>query len=175
MPGGILPGAKTPHFAPGNPFFPPPGAKQGKIAPGGRRCLTRADNLGCIIGKSAPQRLLNHAAGCKMGPNCTPIRFAAAGGEDVRGPAPVCPCCRGVCASRAVGAAAAGAEGRKACGVQSDKHFLLGWLQPHRLCRKHRVQVACWFSSRLLAVWEEIPDQVGHDKDPGRKDLLFRK
>ena len=77
--------------------------------------------------------------------------LAAAGGEDVRGPAPVCPCCRGVCASRAVGAAAAGAEGRKACGLQSDKHFLLGWLQPHRLCRKHRVQVACSFSSRPLA------------------------
>ena len=33
MPGGILPGAKTPHFAPGNPFFPPPGAKPVLFAP----------------------------------------------------------------------------------------------------------------------------------------------
>ena len=40
--------------------------------------------------------------------------------------------------SRAWGTAVAGAGGRKDCGVQSDKHFLLGWMQPHRLCRKHR-------------------------------------
>lgn len=56
-------------------------------------------------------------------------------------------------------------EEEKACGVQADKHFLLGWLQPHRLCRKHRVLVACSFSSRLLAIGNEMPDQVGHDAD----------
>lgn len=33
VPGGILPGAKTPHFAPGNPFFPLPGAKPVLFAP----------------------------------------------------------------------------------------------------------------------------------------------
>ena len=49
--------------------------------------------------------------------------LAAAGGEDVRGPAPVCLCCRGVCGGRALGAADAGAGGSKACGVQADKHF----------------------------------------------------
>ncbi len=54
-------------------------------------------------------------------------RFAAAGGEDVREPAPVCPCCRGMCGGRALGAAAEGAGGRKDCGVQADKHFF-AWM-----------------------------------------------
>ena len=63
--------------------------------------------------------------------------MAAAGAWGVRGPADVCLCCRGVCGGRALGAADAGAGGSKACGVRPDKHFLLGWLQPHRLCRKH--------------------------------------
>ena len=36
VPGGILQGAKTPHFAPGNPIFTPPGANQGPSAPGKR-------------------------------------------------------------------------------------------------------------------------------------------
>ena len=51
------------------------------------------------------------------------LLFAAAGGEDVRGPAPVCLCCRGVCEGRAWGAAAAGAGGRLGGRVRLDKHF----------------------------------------------------
>ncbi len=65
-------------------------------------------------------------------------RFAAAGGEDVQEPAPVCPCCRGMCRGRALGAAAAGAGGRKDCGVQADKHFF-AWMAaaPQALLEAH--------------------------------------
>ena len=50
-------------------------------------------------------------------------QFATAGGEDVRGPAPVCPCCREVCASRAVEAAAAGAGGRLGGRVAAGRRY----------------------------------------------------
>ena len=51
------------------------------------------------------------------------VTFAAAGGEEVRESAPVCLCCRGVCEGRALGAADAGAGGRKGGRVRPDKHF----------------------------------------------------
>ena len=44
-------------------------------------------------------------------------------GEDVRGPAPVCLCCRGVCGSRAWGAADAAFGAGKSGRVAADGHF----------------------------------------------------
>ena len=52
--------------------------------------------------------------------------FAAAGGEDVREPAPVCLCCRGVCGGRALGAAAASLRSRiKRQGAAGQAFFCL--------------------------------------------------
>ncbi len=45
-------------------------------------------------------------------------------GKDVRGPAPVCLCCRGVCESRAWGAADAAFGAGKSGRVAADGHFV---------------------------------------------------
>ena len=112
VPSSFLPGANTPHSAPGNPFLLSPGAKKNLFAPG------TVLELGCRHQKRpklAPTGVLKPGSAPKSGKISTEIRRSGPANDekrqperwDVREPAPVGLCCRGVCGGRAGGAAAA--------------------------------------------------------------------